>query len=196
MHSTSLASFNQQPRLARKSSQVVRGERGDALSPKLTLMEFMEDALLNAKEAFQRQEVPVGCVFVHNNKIIARGSNEVNQTKNATRHAEMICIDLVLEFCKKNQLNSEEVFRATTVVVTVEPCIMCAAALHNLDVKEIVFGCKNDRFGGTTVLNVFELLQSSVNIIGGVRETEAMDLLKEFYKGENPSAPLPKMKRK
>lgn len=156
----------------------------------------MEDALINAKEAFDRKEVPVGCIFMYNNKIIARGSNEVNQTKNATRHAEMICIDLVLDYCKENALDFKEVFKQVTVVVTVEPCIMCAAALHNLNVKEIVFGCKNDRFGGTTVVNVFEILESSVNIVGGVRETEAMDLLKEFYKGENPSAPLPKSKRK
>ncbi|XP_063703054.1 tRNA-specific adenosine deaminase 2 [Culicoides brevitarsis] len=159
-------------------------------------MEFMEDALKNAQEAFERKEVPVGCVFIYKNEIIARGSNEVNETKNATRHAEMICIDLVLSYCKKLNLDPQEVFREIVVVVTVEPCIMCAAALHNLSVKEIVFGCKNDRFGGTTVVNVFELLQSSVKIVGGVRDTEAMDLLKEFYKGENPSAPLPKTKRK
>lgn len=159
-------------------------------------MEFMEDALLNAKKAFDRKEVPVGCVFIHNNQIIARGSNKVNETKNATRHAEMICIDLVLDYCKEKNLNFKEVFKEVTVVVTVEPCIMCAAALHNLNVKKIVFGCTNDRFGGTTVVNVFELLESSVNIVGGVREAEAMDLLKEFYKGENPSAPLPKTKRK
>lgn len=159
-------------------------------------MEFMEDALLNAKEALERKEVPVGCVFIYNNKIIARGSNKVNETKNATRHAEMICIDLVLDYCKENQLDFKEVFSQVTVVVTVEPCIMCAAALHNLNVKEIVFGCKNDRFGGTTVVNVFELLESGVGLVGGVRETEAMDLLKDFYKGENPAAPVPKTKRK
>lgn len=159
-------------------------------------MEFMEDALLNAKEAFNRKEVPVGCVFIHQNEIIARGSNQVNETKNATRHAEMICIDLVLSYCKEKNLDARKVFEEIIVVVTVEPCIMCAAALHNLRVKEIVFGCKNDRFGGTTVINVFELLQSTVKIVGGVRDSEAMELLKDFYKGENPSAPLPKTKRK
>lgn len=59
----------------------------------------------------------------------------------------------------------------------------------------MVYGCKNDRFGGTTVLNVFELLKSAVEVKGGIRGEEAMELLKEFYKGENPAAPVPNMKR-
>lgn len=156
---------------------------------------FMENALENGRTANVNNEVPVGCVFVYENAIIAYGANMVNKTKNATRHAEFICIDQVLDFCKDKNLTPSEVFRETSVVVTVEPCIMCAAALHQLNVKEIVFGCVNDRFGGKTVLDVFELLQSQIPLTGGIRDDEAMDLLKEFYKGENPSAPCPKAKR-
>lgn len=156
---------------------------------------FMEDALENARDAIKQNEVPVGCVFIHNNEIIAYGANLVNKTKNATRHAEFICIDQVLKYCKQNNLNHTDVFRKITVVVTVEPCIMCAAALEQLKVNEIIFGCKNDRFGGTTVLNVFDLLKSGVIVRGNVRKDEAMDLLKEFYKGENPSAPVPKKRK-
>lgn len=156
---------------------------------------FMEDALANARDAIKQNEVPVGCVFVYNNEIIAYGANLVNKTKNATRHAEFICIDQVLEYCKCNHLNHTDVFRKITVVVTVEPCIMCAAALDQLKVNAIIFGCKNDRFGGTTVLNVFDILKSDVTVRGNVRTDEAMDLLKEFYKGENPSAPVPKKRK-
>lgn len=156
----------------------------------------MEDALINARQANELGEVPVGCIFVYRDEIIAYGANLVNKTKNATRHAEFICIDQVLEYCKqKNISNVEEVFAEITVVVTVEPCIMCAAALDNLKVKEVIYGCANDRFGGKTVLDVYSLLNSKIKIIGNVRPDEAMDLLKEFYKGQNPSAPTPKPRK-
>lgn len=155
----------------------------------------MEDALTNARQALDNKEVPVGCVFVYQNKIIAKGANLVNDTKNATRHAELICIDQVLDYCRDRTLPFQDVFCEISVVVTVEPCIMCAAALHELNVKEILFGCRNDRFGGQTVLNVFELIESKVNIVGGVREHEAMELLKEFYKGQNPLAPVSKVRK-
>lgn len=157
--------------------------------------QFMEDALALAHKANENKEVPVGCVFVYRNEVIATGANLVNETKNATRHAEMICIDKVLDYCKSRELNFESVFKEVSVVVTVEPCIMCAGALNALKVKEVLFGCVNDRFGGHTVLNVFQLLNSSCRVAGGIRATEAMDLLKEFYKGENPSAPLPKTRK-
>lgn len=156
---------------------------------------FMDDALENGRMANEQKEVPVGCVFVYRDKIIAYGANLVNKTKNATRHAEFICIDQVLEYCKQQNLEYSNVFKEISVIVTVEPCIMCAAALNQLQVKEIIFGCVNDRFGGTTVLNVFELLKSNVTIHGDVRADEAMELLKEFYKGENPSAPIPKKRK-
>lgn len=155
----------------------------------------MEDALINGRQANKIGEVPVGCIFVYRNEIIAYGANLVNKTKNATRHAEFICIDQVIEYCKRNQLKSEEVFAEITVVVTVEPCIMCAAALDNLKIKEVIFGCANDRFGASTVIDVYSLLKSNIKVTGNVRADEAMDLLKEFYKGENPSAPVPKPKR-
>lgn len=156
--------------------------------------QYMENALENGRQANANNEVPVGCVFVYKNEIIAYGANMVNKTKNASRHAEFICIDQVLDYCKTNNLSQADVFRDTSVVVTVEPCIMCAAALNQLNVKEIIFGCVNDRFGGKTVLDVFALLNSKIPIAGGVRAAEAMDLLKEFYKGENPSAPCPNVK--
>lgn len=155
----------------------------------------MEAAITNARQALANQEVPVGCVFIYRNEIVAEGANLVNDTKNATRHAELICIDKVLAYCRDRNLSFPDVFREVSVVVTVEPCIMCAGALNELNVKEILFGCRNDRFGGQTVLNVFELLQSKVKVVGGVREDEAMELLKEFYKGENPSAPVAKVRK-
>ncbi|KAI8130775.1 tRNA-specific adenosine deaminase 2 [Lucilia cuprina] len=130
----------------------------------MALDDFMEDAFAEARLALSAGEVPVGCVFIYNDTIIARGGNQVNATKNAT-------------------------------LVTVEPCIMCSAALHDLRVKEIIYGCSNDRFGGKTVVDVKQVMGYCLNIKGGLRADEAMELLKDFYKGENPSAPLAKSKR-
>lgn len=157
---------------------------------------FMDDALVEARLALANNEVPVGCLFIYEDKVIATGSNMVNETKNATRHAEMICIDEVLRISKERDLKWQEVFPKITVVVTVEPCIMCAAALVELGVGEIIFGCVNDRFGGTTVCNVFSLLKSTCRVVGGVRADEGLQLLKDFYMGENPSAPAHKKRNK
>lgn len=157
----------------------------------------MLEALKEAKKSlFEFNEVPVGCVFLYQNQIIARGHNLVNKTANPTRHAEFVCIDEVLEHCKENQLKHEEVFKEITVVVSVEPCIMCMSALYNLKVKEIIFGCKNDRFGGSTVVNVADFIETKTKVQGGVFEDEAMELLKQFYQMANPAAPIPAKAKK
>lgn len=157
---------------------------------------FMDKAFFYAREALSVQEVPVGCVFVYKNEIVALGRNTVNETGNATRHAEINCIDTVIDYSKINNLDYHNVFKETCVYVTVEPCIMCAAALYDLKINTIVYGCKNDRFGGQTVFNVSTVLKPVTNVKGGYRAEEAMDLLKEFYKGVNPSAPPSKVKKK
>lgn len=159
--------------------------------------DFMLEALAQAKKSLHEfGEVPVGCVFVYNNQIISRGHNLVNKTANPTRHAEFVCIDETLDYCKKNELKSEQVFADLSVVVTVEPCIMCMSALYNLKVKEIIYGCKNDRFGGSTVVNVADYLKPPTIVTSGVCEAEAMQLLKDFYQLENPAAPVPAKQRK
>lgn len=159
-------------------------------------MEFVDAAFENAYEALARGEVPVGCVFVYKSEIIAKGSNKVNETKNATMHAEVVCCKIVLDYCHDHELDYKDVFKEIIVVVTVEPCIMCAAFLIDMNVKEIIYGCKNDRFGGSTVVNAYELYKSDIKLTGGIRAEEAMQLLKKFYENENPSAPVPNKKRK
>lgn len=158
--------------------------------------QFMEKAFVFAKEALDNQEVPVGCIFVYEMEIVAVGRNEVNESKNATRHAEMICIDHVTKYCRNNQLELKEVFKKIDIYVTVEPCIMCSAALYDLSVRSVTFGCKNDRFGGSTVLDVAQVLKPSTIVKGGYKADEAMRLLKDFYKGQNPNAPATKVKKK
>ncbi|XP_063122049.1 tRNA-specific adenosine deaminase 2 isoform X2 [Rattus norvegicus] len=91
---------------------------------------WMEEAMRMAKEALENIEVPVGCLMVYNNEVVGKGRNEVNQTKNATRHAEMVAIDQVLDWCHRHGQSPSAVFEHTVLYVTVEPCIMCAAALR------------------------------------------------------------------
>ncbi|XP_011177696.2 tRNA-specific adenosine deaminase 2 [Zeugodacus cucurbitae] len=178
-------------------------EQSNKLIVNKKLMEqFMSEAFLEAKSVLEAGEVPVGCIFLyHDNEkieVIARSGNNVNATKNATRHAEFLCIDKTLEFCKQNGLCHYDVFRKISVIVTVEPCIMCSAALHDLGVREILYGCANDRFGGKTLVDVpfvTNKTDGETKVNGGVYADEAMSLLKEFYKGHNPSAPLIKTKR-
>lgn len=157
---------------------------------------WMDVALRRAEESLREGEVPVGCLFVYNNEAIATGNNTVNETCNATRHAEINCIDQVLRFCKEKQLDHETVFRNLDVIVTVEPCIMCVSALLQLRVRSIVYGCANDRFGGcVSVLEVPSFYDPTITIRGNVKADEAMRLLKDFYKGVNPNAPESKVKK-
>ncbi|CAI6360918.1 unnamed protein product [Macrosiphum euphorbiae] len=150
----------------------------------------MKISLCLAKEALEVGEVPVGCIFVDNDgNILASGRNTVNETKNATRHAEINCVDTIVKASFLEKLSN------ITVIVTVEPCIMCAAMLINIGCTNIVYGCANDRFGGCgTVLAVPGLENCKVQ--GGLFGNQAMDLLKQFYKGQNPNAPENKVKKK
>ena len=88
-----------------------------------------------AVEALNAGEVPVGCVIVHGGEVIARGRNEVTETKNATRHAEFVAVDQALAWASgrdpsKTREELYAIFRDCDFYVTVEPCIMCAAALR------------------------------------------------------------------
>lgn len=157
---------------------------------------WMDIALQKAEESLRAGEVPVGCLFIYNNEIIATGNNTVNETCNATRHAEINCIDQVLKFCMEKRMNYETVFRNLDVIVTVEPCIMCMSALLQLQVRSIVYGCANDRFGGcVSVLEVPKFYDPKIVIHGNIKGEEAMRLLQNFYKGVNPNAPEPKVKK-
>ncbi|XP_006891727.1 PREDICTED: tRNA-specific adenosine deaminase 2 [Elephantulus edwardii] len=162
---------------------------------------WMEAAMNMAKDALENLEVPVGCLMVYNNEIVGKGRNEVNQTKNATRHAEMVAIDQVLDWCHRSGRSPSEVFGNTVLYVTVEPCIMCAAALRLLNIPLVVYGCQNERFGGCgSVLNIASAnLPNTGNpfqCVPGYRAEEAVEMLKAFYKQENPNAPKSKVRKK
>ncbi|XP_042521718.1 tRNA-specific adenosine deaminase 2-like [Dipodomys spectabilis] len=161
----------------------------------------MEEAMHMANDALENTEVPVGCLMFYNNEIVGKGRNEVNQTKNATRHAEMVAIDQVLDWCQRIGQSPSAVFEHTVLYVTVEPCIMCAAALGLMKIPLVIYGSQNERFGGCgSVLNVASAdlpnTGKPFQCIPGYRAEEAVELLKAFYKQENPYAPKSKVRKK
>ncbi|CAN1227396.1 tRNA-specific adenosine deaminase TAD2 [Linum perenne] len=168
---------------------------------------WMELALNQAKEALDSLEVPIGCVIVADGKVIASGRNRTTETRNATRHAEMEAIDPLLEEWKKTGLSASQVaenFSKCSLYVTCEPCIMCSAALSILGIKEVYYGCANDKFGGCgSILSlhssnlqpqsrfVYEVAAKGFKCIGGIMAAEAVSLLRNFYEQGNPNAPKP-----
>ena len=162
--------------------------------------DWMQKAIHMAEGALRVGEVPVGCILVYKGNIIATGSNQVNETKNATRHAELVVIDKILqEF--KNDSDAKNIFEQSVMYVTVEPCIMCTAALRQMCLKHIVYGCDNERFGGCgSVLDIhngdIQAIGPKLECVPGCLKEEAVDILKKFYKGENINAPITKRKIK
>ncbi len=139
---------------------------------------FMSEALKEAQKAFDEDEVPVGAIAVYKNQIIGRGHNRVEHLNDPTAHAEIIAITAAA-----NALNS---WRLNDVIVytTIEPCIMCAGALVLARIKKIVFGARDEKFGGFgSVFNVVQeqKLNHQIEIIEGVLKNESLTLMREFF---------------
>jgi tRNA-specific adenosine deaminase 2 len=121
------------------------------------------------------------------------------QSFQATRHAELEAIDCALSWIEKNDYvgDYKKLFAEANVFVNVEPCIQCAAALQMLGLTRVFYGCANERFGGCgSVIDVSSKDRRfpPLDCKGGIRAEEAIELLKDFYRQENPSAPCPKPK--
>ncbi|CAF0829706.1 unnamed protein product [Rotaria sp. Silwood1] len=160
---------------------------------------WMLEALKLAQDALDKQEVPIGCVIVHNDsKIIASGQNEPVRLKNATRHAEMCALDSF--FAQHDLSTAQKLLSESILYVTCEPCMMCAGALRLVGLTQVVYGCSNDRFGGCgSVLNIAQDPMPGtlpLQCTSGVEGDEAMRLLKLFYTNTNVNAPQPKDKSK
>lgn len=167
---------------------------------------FMQLAIQQAKLALECLEVPVGCVILEGGRLIATGRNRTNETRNATRHAEMEAIDVLLDKWQRDGLSQSgvaEKFSKCCLYVTCEPCIMCAAALSILGIGEVFYGCANDKFGGCgSILSLHsnasvphisgEIPQGKgFKCTGGIMASEAVSLFRNFYEQGNPNAPKP-----
>ena len=139
---------------------------------------LMREALVQAKKALKKGEVPIGAVVVLGDKIIGRGYNQPITTKDPTAHAEIIAL--------KEASNRLDNYRLNEAVIytTLEPCLMCAGALVHARIKKIIFAAQDTKSG--VVVNNGGLIQSEflnhkVSFEGGILEKEASKLLKNFF---------------
>ncbi|KAL5332641.1 cytidine deaminase-like protein [Aspergillus crustosus] len=145
-----------------------------------------------ARKALHTRETPVGCVLVYKNKIVGHGMNDTNRSMNGTRHAEFLAIQEMLRTHPKAALP------LTDLYVTVEPCVMCAAALRQYRIRSVYYGCGNERFGGTgsiLALHSDLAIDPPYPVYGGLQRKEAIMLLRRFYIQENENAPKPRPKK-
>ena len=140
---------------------------------------YMSEALKQAYEAFENDEVPVGAVIVHNGRIIARAHNQIEMLKDPTAHAEMIAITQAAA-----SLGSERLL-GCSIYATIEPCPMCAGALVLARVKRVYYGAKDPKTGACgSVFNIVnsKKLNHRIKITGGILAKDCGSLLTEFFK--------------
>lgn len=139
---------------------------------------YMKEALKQAKKAYALGEVPIGCIIVHEGKIIGRGYNRRNTDKNTLAHAEITAINKASKYIGDWRLEE------CTMYVTLEPCQMCAGAIVQARIPEVVMGCMNPKAGcAGSILNILEMPQFNhqVSVTRGILEQECSDLLKLFF---------------
>lgn len=138
----------------------------------------MKEALRQAKKAYAVGEVPIGCVIVHEDKIIARGYNRRNIDKNTLSHAEISAIR------KASKKIGDWRLEGCTMYVTLEPCQMCAGALVQARIDRVVIGCMNPKAGcAGSVLNLLQMAEFNhqVEIERGICEEECSEILRHFF---------------
>lgn len=154
---------------------------------------YMREALKQAKKAYALGEVPIGCVIVHQGKIIGRGYNRRNTDKNTLAHAEITAIRKASKYIGDWRLEE------CAIYITLEPCQMCAGAIIQARIPEVVMGCMNPKAGcGGSVLNILEMPQFNHQalVTRGVLEAECSEILKSFFSNLRERNKLEKEKRR
>lgn len=136
---------------------------------------FMQVALQEAYSALDENEVPIGCVIVLNNKIIAKGHNLTERLNDVTAHAEMQAITAGANFLGGKYLKD------CTLYVTMEPCVMCAGALYWSQIARVVIGARDEKRG---FINKNVELHPKTELITGILENECSHLVKSFFQGK------------
>jgi tRNA(adenine34) deaminase len=139
----------------------------------------MQEALNEARKAFDEDEVPVGAVIVYKNKIIARGHNQIERLKDPTAHAEMLALTSAANYLGNKWL------LGVSIYVTIEPCSMCAGALVLSRLKNLYFGAADPKTGACgSVVNIaaHKKLNHRIKVTGGILKKECGSLLSEFFR--------------
>lgn len=139
---------------------------------------YMKEAMKQAKKAAAIEEVPIGCVIVYKDKIIARGYNKRNLKKNTLAHAEILAMN------KASKVIGDWRLEDCTMYVTLEPCPMCAGAIVQARIPKVVIGSMNPKAGcAGSVLNLLEMKEFNhrVDVTRGILEEECSQMLKVFF---------------
>lgn len=131
---------------------------------------YMNLALEEAKKAVVMDDVPIGCIIVRNNEVIAKSFNRKTIDNVATYHAEILAIN---EAC---QVLGTWYLDDCTLYTTVEPCMMCTGAIIQARIPKVVYGASNESFGYISTIN------TKIKILGGILETDCSTILSEFFK--------------
>ncbi|MCB0489454.1 MAG: nucleoside deaminase [Cyclobacteriaceae bacterium] len=135
---------------------------------------FMREALKEAQKAFEDGEVPVGAVVACKNRIIGRAHNQTEKLTDATAHAEMLAITAASNFLGSKYLSE------CTLYVTLEPCIMCAGALHWVQLMKLVYGASDVQRGYS--LSKSPILHGKTEVVSGIKSNECAELVNSFFK--------------
>ncbi|CAA7385951.1 nucleoside deaminase [Chryseobacterium fistulae] len=136
---------------------------------------FMKMALQEAEFALEKEEVPIGCVIVSNNRVIARAHNLTEALNDVTAHAEMQAITSAANFLGGKYLKN------CTLYVTLEPCVMCSGALSWSQISKVVIGARDEQRG---FINKKLSLHPKTEVITGVMEHECSSMIKTFFKSK------------
>lgn len=139
---------------------------------------YMNYAFKEAEKALEKEEIPIGCIIVFRNSIIAKAHNQVEYLKDPTAHAEILAITSAAEYLKSKQLIG------CSMYVTLEPCVMCAGAIVLSKIENLFFGAfdiKNGACGSILNITNNKLLNHNCSVIGGVLDEKCKEILRNFF---------------
>lgn len=140
---------------------------------------YMKEAMKQAKRAYAIGDVPIGCVIVYEDKIIARGYNKRNKNKTTLAHAELLAM------AKASKKLGDWRLEGCTMYVTLEPCQMCAGAIVQARISKVVIGSMNPKAGcAGSIINLLQMKQFNhqVEMETGILEEECSEMLSQFFK--------------
>jgi len=136
---------------------------------------FMKQALLLAQRAYDEDEVPVGAIIVMNEKIIAKGYNQVEKLVDCTAHAEIIALTSAFNFLGSKYLPDASLY------VTIEPCIMCAGALYWSKIGKVIYGATDEKNGYRRITKEVSPFHPKTIVLSGLLHEECGQLMKDFF---------------
>jgi tRNA(adenine34) deaminase len=137
---------------------------------------YMKQALKEAQRAFDEGEVPVGAIIVMNERIIAKGYNQVEKLTDSTAHAEIIALTAAFNFLGSKYLPEAVLY------VTVQPCLMCSGALYWSKIGKVVYGAEDEKNGYKRIAGEQSPFHPKTIVTGGILQNECAQLMKDFFK--------------